>query len=125
MARSAAREGRRDHVRFAGWFCGSWCSAPSALGVTAMLRSDMRGYSLVFAALVWGAIGVVFATALRAGELRPRGRRVAAMTRQALTRQPPRRSSPNRPLSLVEFAALLVVVSALMLALGHIMPGGS
>ena len=46
------------------------------VGVTAMLRSDMRGYSLVFASLVWGAIGVVFATALRAGEPRPRGRRV-------------------------------------------------
>ena len=46
------------------------------------------------------------------------------MTRQALTRQPPRRPSPNRPISLVEFAVLLVVVPALMLALGHIMPGG-
>jgi hypothetical protein len=44
-------------------------------GITAALRSDMRGYNLVFAALVWGAIGAVFATALRAGELRPRGRR--------------------------------------------------
>ena len=46
------------------------------VGVTAMLRSEMRGYSLVFATLVWGAIGVVFATALRAGEPRSRGRRV-------------------------------------------------
>jgi hypothetical protein len=45
-------------------------------GITALLRSDMRGYSLVFAALVWGAIGAVFATAVRAGEVRPRGRRV-------------------------------------------------
>lgn len=44
-------------------------------GITAMLRSDARGYNLVFAALVWGAVGAVFATVLRAGELRPRGRR--------------------------------------------------
>ena len=41
-----------------------------------MKRSDMRGYSWVFASKVWGAIGVVFAIALRAGELRPRGHRV-------------------------------------------------
>jgi hypothetical protein len=46
------------------------------VGVTAMLRSEMHGYSLVFASLVWGAIGVVLATALRVGEPRPRGRRV-------------------------------------------------
>ena len=45
-------------------------------GISALLRSDMRGYSLVFAALVWGAVGVVFAIAVRAGEVRPRGRRM-------------------------------------------------
>jgi hypothetical protein len=45
-------------------------------GITAMLRSDVRGDSLVFAALVWGAIGAAFAIAIRAGEQRPRSRRV-------------------------------------------------
>jgi hypothetical protein len=34
----------------------------------------------------------------------------------------PRR--PDRSLTLVEFAALIVGVLALMLAFGHIMPGG-
>ena len=54
-----------------------WFLAFGTLGaaVTALLRSDVRGYSLVFAALVWGAIGAVFAIAVRAGEVRPRGRR--------------------------------------------------
>lgn len=75
MARSAA--GGSARPRPIRWMV-LWFVVFGSLGVvvTAMLRSDMRGYSLVFASLVWGAIGVVVATALRAGEARPSGRRV-------------------------------------------------
>jgi hypothetical protein len=37
----------------------------------------------------------------------------------------PRFPSPDRPVSLGQFAALIVIVLALMLLIGHVMPGGS
>ena len=47
------------------------------------------------------------------------------VSRRVVTRKVPRRPLSDRPVSLGEFAALMVVVLALMLLLGHIVPGGS
>ena len=47
------------------------------------------------------------------------------MRRRVLTRHVPRRPLPDRPVSLGEYAALIVVVLAIMLVLGRLMPGGT